>query len=113
MEFLFTARMPELVKQLRRYTSNLSKGLNNFENSLEYIENQLARCKANLKSVKSKVSGDSKKSATRAYNLVKNQDGVSLYSKEEIRKIYRELLTLTDELQNLVEDKKWSPKHGA
>ena len=67
--FLFIARIPEHIEQLRHHRSNLRAQLQNFDVSLDEIRMELAECEANLKSLKRKLQGETRKSVLVRYML--------------------------------------------
>jgi predicted PurR-regulated permease PerM len=75
--YIFTARVPELVRRLKEHNSKISELLNDYENSMQAIDIEIASMQVILNSLKSKISGNGKKSTrelisqTKSYNLLK------------------------------------------
>ena len=108
IHFLFTARIPEHIEQLHGHIFKISELLQNFDRSSREIRVELAICEANLKSLKPKLHGEARKSVMKLTRLViKQREAVTRQSAEQIRKIYEELIKVTRELENLLEDERW------
>jgi len=115
IDFLFTARLPQLLDALQENASNLSKHLNDFDSNADSIQIELTTCKANLNSLVQKLHGSSKKRIKKAALAVINDfdrfdNYRNTFSKENVRRSYAQLNGLIQDLQNLREDQKWSAR---
>jgi len=114
-DFLFAARLPQLLDALQSNASTLSRYLNDFENNTDAIQTELATCKANLESVAQKMHGSTKKRIRKtARSLISDIDICSNLrpnpQKEYVRGIYTSLNGIIQDLLNLREDQKWSTR---
>ncbi|MBI1925943.1 hypothetical protein HYR99_17035 [Candidatus Poribacteria bacterium] len=106
--FLFTARIPEHIEQLHEHVLKIAELLQNFDRSSRDIRVELALCEANLKSLKPKLHGEARKSVMKLTRLIiKQRESVTRQSAEQIEKIHEELIKVTRELENLLEDERW------
>ncbi len=106
--FLFTARIPEYIRQFHEHVLKIAELLQNFDRSSRDIRVELALCEANLKSLKPKLHGEARKSVMKLTRLIiKQRESVTRQSAEQIEKIYEELIRVTRELENLQEDERW------
>ena len=55
--YKFKARGPVLIKELRKYSLNLSSYLNEYKDSIPQITEELGRTEAKLKSLEKKLTG--------------------------------------------------------
>ena len=60
--YTFTARAPELAKELSKRTSKISDYRNDFDHNLLEIDQELVRVRVTLKSLEKKVNRSSKSS---------------------------------------------------
>lgn len=109
--FLFQARIPDLKRKIKQHRSKLSTFLNTYDDSVDQIEIELKKCQSNLGSLKPKVERSLRGQIKRIVRHIKNISRSSSHpSKEEIRIVYRSLVFIEQELENLSEDIKWGPK---
>jgi hypothetical protein len=101
---MFNERLPQLLANIEKYTSNISDMFNNFEPSTNAIREQLSRCSANLKSLKKKVNGDEKKLIASIVTSIEGNINLDQLSKPSIRRIYLDLRYLIEAVQNLQQD---------
>lgn len=107
-QFLFQARYPALKKAISSHSDTLSKHLNAFPESLEDIESELQPCLANLKNLKVKLTGPTKKSVQQLIIMISDiPRPLREESKQGLRNVYSALVGLETELKNLSEDQKW------
>lgn len=107
-QFLFQARYPTLKKAISGHSDALSKHLNVFPDSLEELESEFQPCLANLKNLKGKLSGATKKSVHRVIVMIAEiPKPLSENCKQDVRNVYNALVGLEAELKNLSEDQKW------
>lgn len=77
--YLFTARVPELGKRLRRHSSNLAKYLNDPESFKEKISEEMVAAEVTVTSLQRKLSGRDKK------NVKDLLTGIRRANKEEFQ----------------------------
>lgn len=106
--FLFTARVPEYIRQLNGQNSYLYELLQNFDGSLREIQVELAICEATLKSLKPKLHSETRKSVIKLTKRISQQrESVTRQSENQIWKIHFELNKVLQELIHLQEDERW------
>ncbi len=109
--YLLQARFPDLHRRVRRHCSNLEKLLNVYPDSALDIQAELQKCDATIESLLPKVEralrADVKNLLDKIARVFRTG---SPPSKEEVRRIYLDLIRLEAELQNLSEDMKWRPQ---
>src|SRR6185436_13267865 len=89
-------RGPGIIRELVRYSSNLSGYLDEFEDSLPQIEDELGKARAKLKYLKKSLSSDTKTSVKR---LLKSMGKCEITSdnKDGIRRVYVEMNQVIEE----------------
>lgn len=108
-EFAFKGRIPRLQKRLQKHTSMLSTLLQNYENSVQDIDQEIGLAMVDIKSIQKKVTGDVKKSTNALIKEIKNyQSKKENKTEDDVRNIYVKCNTLILEIQNLREDLSWS-----
>ena len=107
-DFLFRARIPQLIRKLKEHSSRLNKHLQDFSGSGQMIDLELGKCRANLRSLRSKLPRNSKRSVKKLEKQIqKNTPTKSESSKDKIWEIYTDLNSLIEEMKNLEQDKQW------
>lgn len=104
--FLFKARIPQLIKALKEYAKNFSSNLQSFDNSEREIETNLSESLSTLKNLKGKVSGDSKHETKNLIKKIKKRK--KPITKDDLWEIYNDLQALINSLGHLHEDTQWS-----
>jgi chaperonin cofactor prefoldin len=111
-EFLFRARLPDLLKQLQKHATALSTLLDDFQNNQDKIIEELSIAKVNINSLYNKsageVKGSLKKLDVSIDNFLLGQDKNS----KIIRGIYLQMNMVIQEINNLKEDEKWRQGNG-
>lgn len=105
-KYLFRARVPEILKAMKTYSSALSEELNTFEDSIREIETELSRIDATLKNLTSKIEGETKRMTKELRKLIRERSRPC--DRGEIWEIYNRLQALTEDLVNIQQDFKWS-----
>jgi len=104
-DFLFKARIPHLIQKLEKHSSLLSTYLQDFVGSKQMINLELGKCRANLKSLRSKLPRSSRGSVKKLESQIQTNTPIS--SKEKTWAIYTELNSLIEAMKNLEQDKQW------
>ena len=104
--YTFTARAPELAKELSKRTSKLSEYRNDFDHNLLEIDQELVRVHVILDSLEKKVNRSSRKSITEAMRTI---SGYSFGSKDRdsLFVVYLSLVKVVGELEELQKDRIW------
>jgi hypothetical protein len=106
--FLFKVRFPLLKRQLGKHSSAISSHLNSFPDSASDLEVELSRSQADLKSLKSKLTGPHKATAKRILKDIKRLPSpLTEECKQSIREVHLSLVLFAQELENLKEDLQW------
>lgn len=111
-DFLYTARVPELLNQLIEDRESLGRLLNLYKGRLyvpdEYKDSTratLATCLANVVNLKPKLKGDSRKSAKDLEERIEKYFWNDFV--DEAVNVYGKLNGLIASLENDLKDKKW------
>ncbi len=104
--YIFTARVPELLEKMRQHAGKISSYQEDFSNSGQEIELELAGAEITLKSLKGKVSRRTKSSIKRVLKAVKNYDRTEK-DQDKLWAVYVEIHKLIAEVQELQSDLKW------
>lgn len=111
--FLFQARTPELLASLRTHGSRISELLRDFKTNKHDLHIELGQCLANIDSLRTKLPGDPRKTATQ---LAKQIRAIRKPRKDmnesDVWAMYSELNVLIQRVQNLEADLKWRPADG-
>ncbi|HEB36124.1 hypothetical protein LCGC14_0953010 [marine sediment metagenome] len=104
--YIFKIRVPGLSKRLQDIASSISSYLNDYESSINSIDEAVVTCEVVLKSLKGKLSGSIKKAIK---DLIKkiDQNSYDYRTKDNIRDIYISILKISEEIKELQEDSKW------
>jgi len=103
--YVFTARVPELLSKLKKHAGEISKYQKEFSDSQQGIELELSRAEVVLKSLKKKVSRQTKSSINNVLKTVKTYN--SFNDSKRLREVYIEIIKLIDEIEELQSDLKW------
>jgi hypothetical protein len=108
---LFKLRAPEAIRELTERATNLSNAMQDFSNSLPLIEEQLALANETLKNVRSKVSGDAKKTVKAAMRSIEEFRSIptSRRKRDEARRVYIQILTSAKAIEYLIADVREEP----
>lgn len=107
-QFLFAARVPQLTKSLEEHASNLSAQYRDLENSIDLVKTELARCQSVLRSLASKLKGDSRASVRRLIGKIEaERKTINAASGPIVWEIYTELTVLIEDMKQIEEDRKW------
>jgi len=104
--YVFTARVPELLKKLINHARKISEYQKEFSNSQQEIELELAEAEVVLNSLKKKVSRQTKSAVNGTLKTVKTYNNSSNDSKS-LWAVYVEMQKLITEIQELQSDLKW------
>ena len=105
--YIFTGRVPEVVKGLDEIASNISKHLNDYNDFLPQIRLELAKAEVALKTLRKKVGKrEHKKPINSLIKTIKNYKP-NPEGEEELRQIHIDLYKIVAEVQELRKDQKW------
>ena len=104
--YTFTARAPELAKELSKRTSKISDYRNDFDHNLLEIDQELVRVRVTLKSLEKKVNRSSKSSITEAINKIGSYNS-GVKNKDGLFEVYLALVNVVGELEELQKDRIW------
>jgi len=104
--YMFTGRVPDLIKTLGDHASTLSDHLNDFNGNISQIELELVRIKVPLKSLEKKTDGELRKSISGLLELIGTYEP-EIKGDAGARKIYREIIGIQAEIVELNKDQKW------
>jgi len=104
--YMFTGRVPDLIKTLGDHASTLSDHLNDFNGNISQIELELVRIKVPLKSLEKKTDGELRKSISSLLELIGTYEP-EIKGDAGARKIYREIIGIQAEIVELNKDQKW------
>lgn len=104
--YRFKGRGPALIKDLSRYSSNISGYLNDFEDFLPQIAEELKRSEAKLKSLEKKLGGQPKASVKRLRKTIIECE-VNLGNEQGIRDVYLEMVKVIEEVKDHRKDLDW------
>ncbi len=105
--YSFTARIPGLIDRLAEHTSGLENYLRDFENSLQSIDVELAKSEATLEALQKKVDRPTRTLIKGILEEVSKYRQTRRKSIDQLRKIYVEMLKITDKVKDLQEERKW------
>lgn len=104
--YLLTARVPELSRKLSQHRRQLCKYLNDAEANRHQIEEELAAAKATAQSLEAKLTGRHRESIKLLLKAIREQER-QLTTETGTRAIYRRIVHVSEELENMIEDLKW------
>jgi hypothetical protein len=99
--------------RLLQKSSDMSRGLNNFEESRQEIETILARCESTLRNLLPKLSGVERRTTKRLTKSIRSYRHSSWWHSKKTLDleyawvIYNDLQGLIESVQNLEEDIRW------
>ena len=122
--YIFVARVPEILEKLEELASNISANLNDFGGITSTLSIYLAETEINLKSLKRKVNGNSRKSISALLKKITKLDSGSqrlkikfissifMPTKEDsdlnqLYKIHIDLHKVIAEIKDLDKDHRW------
>lgn len=100
---VFMVRLPDLRKQLRHHSREISRYMQDLETSRPEIRVEIGRAEVTLNSLKGKVPRTSRSSITKVLTVVKSVD-VSKAGIDDILEVYAELIKIEEELKNIQAD---------
>jgi predicted PurR-regulated permease PerM len=104
--YVFTARVPELLDKLTKHAGKISEYQKEFSNSQQEIELELSKAEVVLKSLKKKVSRQTKSSINNVLKTVKTYYN-SISDSKSLWEVYVKIQILIDEIKELQLDIKW------
>lgn len=104
--YTFTARAPELVKELSKRTSNILNYRSDFNHNLLEIDRELVRVLVTLDSLEKKVNRSFRKSIVEAKRTIRNYS-LSNKDKDGLFGVYLTLVRVVSEIEELQKDRTW------
>jgi hypothetical protein len=101
--FKLRVRGPVIIKELVRYSSNLSGYLDEFEDSLPQIADELGKARAKLKYLKKTLSSDTKTSVKRLLKSIEKCE-IKVVNKDGVRLVYVEMNQVLEEVKDHQKD---------
>ncbi len=101
--FKLKVRGPVIIKELVRYSSNLSGYLDEFEDSLPQIADELGKARAKLKYLKKSLSSGPKTSVKRLLKSIEKCE-ITVDNKDGIRRVYVEMNQVLEEVKDYQKD---------
>jgi acyl-ACP thioesterase len=101
--FKLRVRGPVIIKELVRYSSNLSGYLDEFEDSLPQIADELGKARAKLKYLKKTLSSDTKTSVKRLLKSIEKCE-IKVDNKDGVRLVYVEMNQVLEEVKDHQKD---------
>ena len=105
--YSFTARIPGLIDRLGEHTSGLANYLRDFENSLQPIDEELAKSEATLEALQKQVDRPTRILIKRILEKINKYKQTRRKNSDEFWKIYIEMLKITAKVEHLQEERKW------
>jgi len=106
--YTFKGRHPEITRDIRKYSSELSQLLDSNNLDGEVSEVTLRRCQSSLKALRRLIPRHyikPVKEAEKAISICITDKMTS--SRTSIRNIYNKLITVESDLENIKKDEKW------
>jgi len=90
-KYLFRIRVPQIIKSITTYTSDLNEKLEHFQENRKAIDVILVKCSSVLEILENKLEGKGKRHLLDIHKNVKNKNS---FTYEEAWSIYTKLLSL-------------------
>ena len=105
--YIFTGRVPEVVESLDKIASNISKHLNDYEESQPLIRLELAKAEVSLKSLRKKIGKREHRKPINTLIKTINKYKPNSENQEDLRDIYLDLYKIVSQIEELQKDQKW------
>jgi hypothetical protein len=92
--------LPRYLKNIEEYSSRIIDLLKSFNQTVDEILDELAKCEIDLKAVKKNVPRGKRNSVSRLIKLIRHHSNKKKITEESARTIYRNLLSVAQELRN-------------
>lgn len=103
---MFTARIPDLHRDLKKHASNLANYMNEFDSYRPQIATELVNIEVIVLSLKRKVDKQAMPHIKSLVSQLKNLEPMSVDT-ETVWKIYASVNKVLASVEDLQEDKKW------
>jgi hypothetical protein len=103
--FTLRVRGPIVIKELGKYSSNISSYLDQFEDFLPQIAGEFARAQAKLKYLQKKLPAGPRTSVKKLRKLIEKCE-VTIENKEGVRLVYVEMNQVLEEVKDHQKDLK-------
>ena len=104
--YIFAGRIPDLMKKLKKHSTNINSLLNDYEGSKSQILEELARTEITLKSLEKKTKGHLKRTTTLLIKEVKAYNS-STGTAENVRSIYINIIKVQEAITDYQQDQVW------
>ncbi|MGB0389302.1 MAG: hypothetical protein ACPGWR_31150 [Ardenticatenaceae bacterium] len=104
--YVFSARVPDLIKKLHMHVSNLARYAKAFEQHSLEIEEELAGAEVVLESLHSKLDGKAKQSVAQLMQDIESYPQ-KRKDKNAVKKIYIDMTKIIGRVREIQEDRKW------
>jgi hypothetical protein len=104
--YLFSARAPEIAKQLRAHAANLASYLNDFEAFKGKIQEELAAAEVTSFSLARKIEWRHRGAVKDLGKAIKRMNRTQV-SEEQLRTVYLQLIKVNEHVKDLQADLKW------
>jgi len=104
--YLFTARVPELGRRLRRHSSNLAKYMNDPVSFKERISEEIVAAEVTVTSLQRKLSGREKKNVKDLLTGIRRANKAE-FQLSEVREVYLLMIRVNEHLKDLQSDLRW------
>lgn len=104
--YTFTARAPELAKELSKRTSKILDYRKDFDHNLLEIDQELVQVRVTLNSLEKKVNRPFRKSITEATRTISSYSSGNK-DKDALIVVYLALVKVVSELEELQKDRIW------
>ena len=94
------------ARDLSKARSNLSKFLNEYNESLPQVKEELAKAGAKLRRLRQNVNREQKRAIQHALQTI-DRCQVTVENEEEVRLVYIEIVNVTEELKDYQKDLDW------
>ncbi|PYR68822.1 MAG: hypothetical protein DMF88_08020 [Acidobacteria bacterium] len=105
--YLFSARAPQLAKQLRNHAANLAEYLNDFKAFEDKIREELAATEVTALSLARKIDWRRRRTVKQLGKAIKRMGKKQQFSEAELREVYVQLVKVNEHVKDLQADLKW------
>jgi hypothetical protein len=104
-QFLFQARLPELLKSLKNHANRIAELVGSYDENRHAIDAVIAQTHSTLVNIEAKIRGMTRESAA---TLIRTIDGRSQpVTRDETWRIYTALQGFIEGIQHLQKDTRW------
>ncbi len=96
--------MPQYINKLDTYASSILDLSNNFPDTKEEIIDEVSKCSTDFKTISKKTPRILRKEIKKIEAQISNILFYDLASREQARNVYRKILSVSQSLQNFLEE---------